>query len=174
MFKRIIRWRALGLLSRYTITTTIVDVFFQRVLGISGRCKYLLHFTSKATAADGVELYGEGVLTERCLSLNGGILLQGSNGIRIHREVLIAPGVKIISGNHNFDNFHDASIEAEPIHIMKDCWIGANAVVLPGVVLFPGTIVGAGSVVLRSFNKENIVVAGNPARIIRERIVEDK
>ncbi|TAH24859.1 MAG: hypothetical protein EAZ07_08700 [Cytophagales bacterium] len=52
--------------------------------------------------------------------------------------------------------------------IGKDCWIGAGAIILPGVNLGDGTIVGAGSIVTRS--TENFsVVAGNPARLIKFR-----
>lgn len=47
------------------------------------------------------------------------------------------------------------------------CWIGMNAMVLPGVVLSKGTIFGAGSVVTKSFEQGNCVIAGNPAKIIK-------
>lgn len=47
------------------------------------------------------------------------------------------------------------------------CWIGMNSVILPGVVLGDNTIVGAGSVVTKSFENGHCVVAGNPAKLIK-------
>ena len=52
------------------------------------------------------------------------------------------------------------------ITIGKNCFIGANAVLLPGVSLADGTIVGAGAVVSKSVTEPNCVIAGNPAKII--------
>ena len=43
-----------------------------------------------------------------------------------------------------------------------------NSVILPGVILGDNTVVGAGSVVTHSFEKGKVVIAGNPAKIIKE------
>ena len=51
--------------------------------------------------------------------------------------------------------------------ISEDCWIGMNSVILPGVVLGKHTIVGAGSIVTKSFDG-NCVIAGNPAKKIKD------
>ncbi|WP_371860829.1 DapH/DapD/GlmU-related protein [Terrabacter aerolatus] len=56
----------------------------------------------------------------------------------------------------------------EPIIIGDDCWIGMNSVILPGVILGSRTTVGAGSVVTKSFPEGNCIVAGNPAKIIKQ------
>ena len=92
----------------------------------------------------------------------------GSNGIRIHKSCLMANSVKIISGNHDFNSFDDQSIKENPIIIEKNCWIGTGAIILPGVHLKESTIVGAGAVVTKSFNKGKIIIAGNPAKIINK------
>ena len=47
-------------------------------------------------------------------------------------------------------------------------WIGMNSVILPGIELGPRTIVGAGSVVTKSFPKGYCVIGGNPAKLIKE------
>jgi acetyltransferase-like isoleucine patch superfamily enzyme len=60
-----------------------------------------------------------------------------------------------------------APVEAKPIHIGRNVWIGFDACVLPGVTIGEGSIVGAKSVVTESIPPFTIV-AGNPARIIRE------
>ena len=59
--------------------------------------------------------------------------------------------------------------EAKEVVIGENCWLGMNSVILPGVSLGDNTIVGAGSVVTKSFMDGNCVIGGNPARIIRDR-----
>lgn len=167
MFRWVNSWRELGYFRRSSIGLIMINVFLQRILRISGKCRYLIHFTSRATSGAGIELYGEGINAERCLAINGGMLLGGSNGIKIHRSVLIAPGVKFVSGNHDFSDFNMPTISSEPIVISENCWIGANAIILPGISLLPDTIVGAGSVVTKSPGEPGVVVCGNPAKIIR-------
>lgn len=60
-----------------------------------------------------------------------------------------------------------AAVEAKPIHIERNVWIGFDACVLPGVTIGEGSIVGARSVVTQVVPPFTIV-AGNPARIVRE------
>jgi acetyltransferase-like isoleucine patch superfamily enzyme len=57
-------------------------------------------------------------------------------------------------------------IRAEPVVIQNDSWIGAGAIILPGVLIGTGSIVGAGSVVTKDVEPFSIV-AGVPAQIIR-------
>ena len=54
-----------------------------------------------------------------------------------------------------------------PVHIGKNCWIGAGAVILPGVSIGDNPVVGAGSIVTKDL-PENIVAVGNPCRILRK------
>ncbi len=54
-----------------------------------------------------------------------------------------------------------------PIKIGNNCWIGANAVICPGVEIGPNSVIGAGSVVVDNI-PENCVAAGNPCRVIRK------
>ena len=86
--------------------------------------------------------------------------------IIIGRGTAIAPGVGIITSNHDFSDLSISS-EGKTVKIGEECWIGMNAVILPGVELGNHTIVGAGSIVTKSF-EGNCVIAGNPARLIRE------
>lgn len=78
----------------------------------------------------------------------------------------IGPNVGLITANHDLS---DLSKNAEPrdISIAEHCWIGMNAVILPGVRLGPHTVVGAGAVVTKSFPDGHCAVAGNPAKVIR-------
>jgi len=60
-----------------------------------------------------------------------------------------------------------------PIHIGRGCWLGAGAIVLPGVSIGDNTVVGAGSVVTKDL-PANVVAVGNPCRILREIGERDK
>ncbi len=87
--------------------------------------------------------------------------------IVIGKGTYIAPNVGIITVNHNPRNL-DIYLEPENVIIGNSCWIGMNSIILPGVHLGDMTIVGAGSVVTKSFPEGNIVIAGNPAKIIKK------
>jgi len=94
-----------------------------------------------------------------------GNFIEASNGIIIGDYTNIGPNVGIVSANHNsIDN--SVTEVAPPIKIGKFCWIGMNAVILPGVELGDFTIVGAGSVVSKSFPEGYCVLGGTPAQII--------
>ena len=54
-----------------------------------------------------------------------------------------------------------------PVHIGRNCWIGAGAVILPGVTIGDNTVIGAGSVVTKDI-PANVVAVGNPCRVLRE------
>ena len=54
-----------------------------------------------------------------------------------------------------------------PVHIGRNCWIGAGAVILPGVTLGDNVVVGAGSIVTKDL-PSNVVAVGNPCKVLRE------
>jgi galactoside O-acetyltransferase len=60
-----------------------------------------------------------------------------------------------------------------PIHIGKNCWLGAGVIVLPGVTIGDNTVVGAGSVVTKDI-PANVVAVGNPCRVLRKINEHDK
>jgi len=53
------------------------------------------------------------------------------------------------------------------VHIGRNCWIGAGAIIMPGVTIGDNTVIGAGSVVTRDI-PSGVVAFGNPCRVIRE------
>jgi len=86
--------------------------------------------------------------------------------ISIGRGTYIAPNVGIITVNHKIHDL-DQHEDGQDVSIGEKCWIGMNSVVLPGVVLGDGTIVGAGSVVTKSFPEGHQLLGGIPARVLK-------
>lgn len=60
-----------------------------------------------------------------------------------------------------------------PIHIGRNCWLGAGVIVLPGVTIGDNTVIGAGSVVTKDI-PANVVAVGNPCKVLREINDHDK
>lgn len=92
--------------------------------------------------------------------------------ISIGDDVLLGPKVIIWSKNHVFSSL-DIPINIqgytdERIIIGNDVWIGASAVILPGVSIGEGSVVGAGSIVAKDIPPYSIAV-GNPAKVVRSR-----
>lgn len=91
----------------------------------------------------------------------------GKGKIIIGRGSWIAQNVGLITTNHDIYD-PDLHIESKDIILGEKCWIGMNSMILPGVTLGPHTTVGAGSVVTKSFPEGYCVIAGNPARKIKD------
>ncbi|NDV58982.1 acyltransferase [Bacteroides sp. 519] len=95
-----------------------------------------------------------------------GNYFQACEKIEIGKGTYIAPNVGLITQNHNLKELDKRGV-AKEIIIGEQCWIGMNSMILPGIVLGKNTIVGAGSVVTKSFSEGGCVIAGNPAKIIK-------
>ena len=89
------------------------------------------------------------------------------NGIEFGNNVILGPGVCIISADHDPQNFKK-HLPAKPIRIGSNVWIGANSVVLPEVKIGNNVIIGAGSIVTKNIDSNSIAV-GNPCKIIKKR-----
>lgn len=87
--------------------------------------------------------------------------------IYLGKGTYIAPNVGIITANHKLDNL-DEHEDGRDVTIGKNCWIGMNSVILPGVTLGDHTIVAAGSVVTKSFPAGAVILGGTPARVLKE------
>ncbi len=92
--------------------------------------------------------------------------------ITIGKNCYVAPNVGVITTNHDI---YDPSrhVSGKSVVISDSCWIGMNAVILPGVILGPHTVVAAGAVVTKSFEEGYCVIGGIPAKMIKK-IEENK
>ena len=132
-----------------------------RIIGINRHVPWPVHWTTTVNHPQRVRR-GRGTYPGD----SPGCYINALNGITVGDFTNIAPNVGLISANHDpMDN--DRWIKSPPIRIGRHCWIGMNAVILPGVELGDHTIVGAGAVVTKSFPDGHQVIAGNPARVIR-------
>lgn len=100
--------------------------------------------------------------------------ISGWGGITIGSWVRIGKGACLITSEHNSDDVNipmkKQGITLKPIIIGDDVWIGVNTLVMPGVRIGKGSIISSGSVVFMDI-PEYSVVAGNPARVVRNRKV---
>lgn len=88
--------------------------------------------------------------------------------IRIGDNAMLGPSVQLLTPLHPLTaKERIAGLEyGAPITIGDNVWIGGGAIILPGVTLGDNVVVGAGSVVTKSYG-DNVLIAGNPARIIK-------
>ncbi len=101
--------------------------------------------------------------------INSGVMLVDNAPITIGDGVLIGPGTQLITASHPLDpDERDKAIDlARPIVVGDRAWIGASAIILPGVTIGDAAVVGAGAVVTKDVAPRT-VVAGNPARMLRQ------
>ena len=89
----------------------------------------------------------------------------------IGNHVNLAQGITVTALNHNFADTNrridEQGISTRPVVIGDDVWIGANAVILPGVTIGRHVVVAAGAVVTKDV-PENTIVAGVPAKVIKK------
>lgn len=101
-----------------------------------------------------------------------GCVVTTDGGVKIGDRVLIGYGAKIISRNHALPAGHGpiygAGHIAKAVCIANDVWIGAQAVILPGVSVGEGAVIAAGAIVTKSV-PPFAIVAGVPARIVHMR-----
>lgn len=104
--------------------------------------------------------------------INDGSGFYGCGKIEVGENTLFGPAVKVIAYTHNFSDEHrlikDQGLTPKDVVIGNNCWIGANAVILPGVTIGNGAIVAAGAVVSKDV-AENMIVGGVPAKPIKRR-----
>lgn len=114
-------------------------------------------------------IYGTSTHIGNHTYLNFHCAILDNGGVRIGDHVMIGPYVQIYTAAHPIQaDLRIAGWEtAKAITIGDNVWIGGGAILMPGVAVGKNSVVGAGAVVTRDV-PASVVVAGNPARVIRE------
>lgn len=133
---------------------------FQKLLGINRQAYWPMHNASTVVGVDNIYL-GRDVAP----GYMAGCYIQGIGRIDIGDYTEISGNVGIFTANHDLDDLTKHVVEN--VKIGSYCWLGFGVVVLPGVTLGDHTVVGAGSVVTKSFSEGHVVLAGNPAKVIK-------
>ena len=109
--------------------------------------------------------FGNRVKLGKGAFINHSAIFSASGGIEIQDGVSLAPGVKIATINHDFNNRHTIYTYGK-VTIKKNAWIGMGATICPGVTIGENAVVAAGGVVTKDV-PDNAVVGGVPAKVIK-------
>ena len=118
---------------------------------------------------------GKHVHFGKCVYANFNLTAVDDTHIYVGDYTMIGPNVTLATAGHPIlpELRKEAYQFNMPIHIGKNCWLGAGVIVLPGVTIGDNTVIGAGSVVTKDI-PSNVVAIGNPCRILREINEHDK
>ena len=100
---------------------------------------------------------------------NFGCTFVDDTHIYVGNNVMFAPNVIVATAAHPLaPQLREKGLQYnKSVHIGNNCWIGAGAIILPGVTIGDNTVIGAGSVVTKNI-PSNVVAVGNPCRVIKE------
>ena len=100
---------------------------------------------------------------------NFNLTLVDDTHIYVGDATMFGPNVTIATAGHPIlPELREQAYQYNmPVHIGKNCWLGAGVIVMPGVTIGDNTVIGAGSVVTKDI-PANVVAVGNPCRVMRE------
>lgn len=105
----------------------------------------------------------------RCVYANFNLTLVDDTHIYVGDYTMLGPNVTLATGGHPIlPELREKAYQYNmPVRIGRNCWIGAGAVIVPGITIGDNTVIGAGSVVTKDI-PANVVAVGNPCRVLRE------
>lgn len=137
-------------------------------------------FGRNVTIAKGTVIICTGVVANRGVGFTIGdysaigaqSFIGAQGGVTLGNDVIMGPGVRIFSENHNYDNcdllIRKQGETRKEVIIEDDCWIGSGVTILGGVTIGRGAVIAAGSVITKNVPSYSIA-AGIPAKVIKTR-----
>lgn len=106
---------------------------------------------------------------------NAGLTLVDDTHIYIGDYTMLGPNVTLATAGHPIEpSLREKALQYNlPVHIGRNCWLGAGVIVMPGITIGDNSVIGAGSVVTRDI-PANVVAVGNPCRVMRPISERDK
>ena len=106
---------------------------------------------------------------------NFGLTLVDDTHIYVGDGTMFGPNCIIATAGHPIDpELRERQLQYNiPVHIGRNCWLGAGVLVMPGVTIGDNTVIGAGSVVTKDI-PANVIAVGNPCKVLREIGEHDK
>ncbi|MFQ6342340.1 sugar O-acetyltransferase [Campylobacter sp. VTCC 70190] len=111
--------------------------------------------------------FGRNIRVGKNFFLNQNCTFMDRGGIEIGNDVFIAPRVCLATINHELHPYKRKITTCKGIVIKDRVWVGINATICPGVCVGENSIIAAGAVVIKDV-PSNVIVGGNPARVIKE------
>ena len=118
-------------------------------------------FTSLEVSMEGTLVIGDRVF------FNDHCSIRCLDKITIGHDTMFGDGVRIFDFNHKFNNYNvfKTSMSSAPIHIGRDCWIGANTVILKGVTIGDNVVIGANCLIYQDIPSNSIVTHSEQLKI---------
>lgn len=117
-------------------------------------------------------LCGKKIVIGNDFRINSNVYINAQSGVNIGNDVTLSYGAKIITTGYDIEHWMKTGEKIhftdKPISIGDHCWIGAGATILPGVsIKGEYVVVAADAVVTKDILEDKVIVAGNPAKIIK-------
>ena len=105
----------------------------------------------------------------KCVYANFNLTLVDDTHIYVGDYTMFGPNVTISTAGHPIlPELRELVYQYNaPVHIGRNCWIGAGVIIIPGITIGDNTVIGAGSIVTKDI-PANVIAVGNPCRVLRE------
>ncbi|HKS04626.1 MAG TPA: acyltransferase [Chthoniobacterales bacterium] len=134
-------------------------------------CSFAIGYNGQCTVGDFTLLNGALIMAEEKIEIGSHCLVSWNVGIADSDFHPLEPAQRLIDSQALAPYFKDRpprpKLKTAPVKLCDNVWIGMNAVILKGVTIGENSVVAAGAVVTKSVGP-NVVVAGNPATVVKE------